>query len=70
MELNGLHMRVLIERTSDNKSWQVMIEDMLGKRPYNSKKFDYPDDAFNYITNEFENCSDVEYKIISDLHDN
>ena len=63
-------MRVLIERTSDNKSWQIIIEDMLGKRPYNSNKFDYPDDAFNYITNEFENCSDVEYKIISDLHDN
>ena len=67
MELNGLHMKVLIERTNDNKSWQVMIEDMLGKRPYNSNKFDYPDDALNYITNEFEDCSGVDYQIISDL---
>jgi hypothetical protein len=60
-------MRVVIERTDDNKSWLVMIEDMLGIRPYNSKRFDYPDDAFNYIINEFKDCSDVDYKVNPDL---
>lgn len=56
-------MRVVIERTDDNKSCQIMIEDMLGKRPYNSMKFDYPNDAINYITEEFKNCSDFDIKI-------
>lgn len=60
---NIVVMRVLIERSNDNNSWMVMIEDMLGKRPYNSKKFDYPNDAVNYITEEFKNCSDFDIKI-------
>lgn len=67
MELNGLHMRVLIERASDdNNSWLVMIQDMLGKRPYVPIKFGSPDSALKYITEEFKDCSDVEYKIIPD----
>ena len=41
----------------------VMIEDMLGKRPYNSKTFDYPNDAYNYIMEEFKNCSDFDINI-------
>lgn len=60
-------MRVVIERTDDNKSWQVMIEDMLGKRPYVPIKFGNPDNALKYITGEFKDCSGVEYKINSDL---
>ena len=53
MELNGLHMRVLIERASDdNNSWLVMIQDMLGKRPYVPIKFGSPDSALKYITEE------------------
>lgn len=60
---NIVDMRVLIERKKDNDSWMVMIEDMLGKRPYNSKTFDYPNDAYNYIMEEFKNCSDFDINI-------
>lgn len=56
-------MKVIIEHSDDNKSWLVMIKDMLGKRPYVSTKFDSPDSALNYITEEFRNCSDFECEI-------
>ena len=60
-------MKVIIEHSDDNKSWLVMIKDMLGKRPYVSTKFDSPDSALNYITEEFRNCSEVNFEINSDL---
>lgn len=63
MSYNIVFMKVVIERSNDNDTWMVMIEDMLGKRPYNSKKFDYPNDAYNYITEEFKNCSDFDINI-------
>ena len=56
-------MRVLIERSNDNNSWIVMIEDMLGKRPYVSIKFESPGSALKYITEEFKDCSDFDIKI-------
>lgn len=58
-----VEMRVLIEHGKDDDSWMVMIDDMLGKRPYVSTKFDNPDMALNFITNEFKNCSDFEISI-------
>lgn len=69
IELNGLQMRVLIEHTSDNKQWQVNIEDMFGKRPYVSTKFDNPDRALGYIKDEFRDCSDFECEINGKLND-
>ena len=60
---NIVEMRVLIEHGKDDDSWMVMIDDMLGKRPYVSTKFDNPDMALNFITNEFKNCSNFEISI-------
>ena len=60
-------MKLIIEHSKDNKSWVISVDDMLGKRPYNSIDFENPDNALKYITDEFRNCSDFDIIINSDL---
>lgn len=62
-------MKIIIERSNNNEHWIVMVQDMLGKRPYVSTKFDNPDMALNYITDEFKNCSGFECEINERLND-
>jgi hypothetical protein len=64
-----VEMKIIIERSNDNEHWVVMLQDMLGKRPYVSTKFDNPDMALNYITDEFKNCSDFECEINKKIND-
>lgn len=58
-----VEMKIIIERSNDNEHWMVMVQDMLGKRPYVSTKFDNPDMALNYINNELKNCSNFKCEI-------
>lgn len=62
-------MKIIIERSNDNEHWMVMVQDMLGKRPYVSTKFDNPDKALGYIKDEFRDCSDFECEINERLND-
>lgn len=64
-----VEMKIIIERSKDNEHWIVMVQDMLGKRPYVSTNFDNPDKALCYIKEELINCSDFECEINTKLND-